>query len=155
MVAINATIAQAEELLKLLIASLLVLLSFADICQANVSNDEYELKKKCGEEAARYFSELHGKGEKITDTGIISAGYLPHYSKKNNACYIQRFVVTISAKGVPTRISKIVEDIHENSLIGYCMTKYGDTTAYSCVVGDARCSAEQEFNNLIKPYMTQ
>ena len=141
--------------MKILIASLLVLLLCTDICQANVSNDEYELKKKCGEEAARYFSELHGKGEQIKDTGIISAGYLPHYNKTNNACYIQRFVVNISAKGIPTRISKILEDIHENSLIGYCLTKYGDASAYSCVVGDARCSAEQEFDKLIKPYMTQ
>ena len=141
--------------MKILIASLLILLSFTDICQASVSNEECELKKKCGEEAARYFSELHGKGEKVTDTGVISAGYLTHYNKTNNACYIQRFVVNISAKGIPTRISKILEEIHENSLIGYCLTKYGDATAYSCIVGDARCSAEKEFDNLIKPYMTQ
>jgi len=141
--------------MKILIASLLFLLSFTAICQANVSNDEYESKKRCGEEAARYFSELHGKGEIITDTGIVSAGYLPHYNKTNNACYIQRFVVNISAKGTPTRISKIVEEIHANSLIGYCLTKYGDATADSCIVGEARCSAEQEFDNLIKPYMTQ
>jgi len=109
--------------MKILIASLLFLLSFTAICQAN--------------------------------TGIVSAGYLPHYNKTNNACYIQRFVVNISAKGTPTRISKIVEEIHANSLIGYCLTKYGDATADSCIVGEARCSAEQEFDNLIKPYMTQ
>jgi len=141
--------------LKVLIAILLALLSFADVCQANVSNDDYELKKKCGEEAARYFSELHGNGEQITDTGIISAGYLPHYNKTNNACYIQRFVVNISAKGTPTRISKLVEEIHQNSLIGYCLTEYGLATAYSCIVGDARCGSEKEFDNLVKPYMTQ
>lgn len=140
--------------MKILIASLLILLSFTDI-QANVSNEVYELKKKCGQEAAQYFSELHGNGEKVTDTGIISASYLSHYNKTNNACYIQRFVVSISVKGVPTRISKILEEIHENSLIGYCLTKYGEATAYSCIVGDARCSAEKEFDNLIKPYMTQ
>lgn len=141
--------------MKISIASLLILLIFADICQANVSNDEYELKRKCGEEAARYFSELHGKGEKITDNGIISAGYLPYYNRTKNACYIQRSVVNISPNGIPTRVSKILEDIHENSLIGYCLTKYGDASAYTCIVGDARCSAEKEFDNLIKPYMTQ
>jgi len=141
--------------LKILIASFLVMLLFDDLCQASVSNDEYELKRKCGEEAARYFSELHGKGEQITDNGIISAGYLHHYNKTKNACYIQRFVVNISSNGIPTRVSKILEDIHENSLIGYCLTKYGDATAYSCIVGDARCSAEQEFDKLIKPYLTQ
>lgn len=141
--------------MKILIASVLVLLSIAEICQANVSNEEYELKMKCGEEAAQYFSELHGKGEIITDTGIISAGYLPHYNKANNACYIQRLVVNISAKGIPTRISKILEEVRENALIGYCLTQYGDATAFSCIVGDARCSAEKEFDALIKPYMTQ
>lgn len=141
--------------MKTLIVSILVLLSFTDTCQANVSNDEYELKKKCGEEAAQYFSELHGKGEKITDSGIISAGYLTHYNKRNNACYIQRLVVNISDKGIPTRISKILEEINGNSLLGYCLTKYGDATASSCIVGEARCSAEQEFDTLVKQYMTQ
>jgi hypothetical protein len=141
--------------LKTLIASVLILLSFAVICQASVFNDEHELKKKCGEEAARYFSELHGKGEKITDTGIISAGYLTYYNKMKNACYIQRFVVNISSEGVVTRSSKILEDIHANSLLGYCLTQYGAATAYSCIVGDARCSAEKEFDHLIKPYLTQ
>jgi len=140
---------------KILIASVMVLLLSASLSRANVSNDDHDLKQKCGEEAARYFSELHGKGEQITDTGLISAGYLTHYNKTYNACYIQRFVVNISDKGMPTRISKIVEDVHENSLIGYCQTRYGDATAYSCVVGDARCSAAQEFDTLIKPYMTK
>jgi hypothetical protein len=145
----------AEVHVKILVVSVLALLLSAGLSRANVSNDEHDVKKQCGEAAARYFYELHGKGERITDSGLVSAGYLTHFNTTNNACYIQRFVVNISDKGLPTRISTIVEDIHENSLIGYCLTGYGDATASSCVVGEARCGALQEFDALIKPYMTQ
>ena len=141
--------------MKILIACLLVLLLSAGLSEANVSSDDHDVKQKCGEEAARYFAELHGKGEVITATGLISAGYLTHYNKTSNACYIQRFVVNISDKGLPTRISRIVEEIRENALISYCQTRYSYATACSCVVGEARCSALQEFDALIKPYMTQ
>lgn len=140
--------------MKTLIASLLVLLSTAALSHAGGLNDDSESGRKCKEEAARYFSELHGQGEKITDNGIISAGYSTHYNKTKNSCYLQRFVVKISTEGIITSTFKIVDEIHENALIGYCSTKPGDVTASSCIAGDVRCNTEQEFDKLIRPYMT-
>lgn len=132
----------------------LILLAFAiGNCQAGALKDEYELKKKCGEEAARYFSDMYGNGIKKTDTYKSIISYKNHYNKKKNTCFILISDITFyNDKSLgPLKIIDLI-DVHDNDRIAQLAD---DKKNIGCEFAGVGCKSKEEFDRLIKPYMTQ
>lgn len=133
---------------------ILVLLTAYQTCQAGSLKDEYELKKKCGEDAALYFS---GEGKSKTDNSdvvVISYIYENHYNKRFNACII--LTETIKRVGnIGIVVEKHIYNIYENELIAYFSYFRDKDYVAMCKINDRECKTEAEFNKLVRPYMVQ
>jgi hypothetical protein len=122
--------------------------------QAGQLKDEYELKRKCGQEAQEYYSSSHEMVARNDENGINISDYTCHYNKKNNACYISVRDKLIS-KNDGTSVSRYLVDVHENKEIAMIVYHTKDKLLFACSVNDITCYSEKEYDKKIKPYMSQ
>jgi hypothetical protein len=132
----------------------ILMLVVPGICQAGTLKDEYELKKKCGEEASLYF-DSNGNGKKDNkDVVTIVSVFKNHYNKKLNACYI----LTETTKRI-TDIGIVEEkhlhNLHENDQIAFFSFFKDKDYIAMCKIQDRECKTEKEFDKFVRPYMTQ
>jgi hypothetical protein len=123
--------------------------------KAGTLKDEYDLKKKCSEEASQYYNALW-VGTKINQDGSnIHAEFTNHYNKKLNTCLILTIVHNYEFMKDGIIIDKTLTDLHENSDIAVYNYQGQYKALTICRVNETKCKSEKEFDELVKPYMTQ
>ena len=123
------------------------------ITEKQIKNDD-ELKEKCRIQSADFF-----RDDQLTNRRYPEEmwSYLNHYSKKLNKCFI---VITITFlpknenKTMDTgSITKFLYDVDEYKSYGSSVLV--PKKHFNGVVNDKKCQSEEEWNELIKPYMEE
>ena len=143
--------------MKPIIASLLLLITTIGICYGEALRDESELKKKCDEEAIKFFNSIIGNSGMRDELGMTIATYTNHYNKKNNSCYIittTNRLNKVDNNNNTIRVRELV-DVNENKIIGSSTYSVTTQEITSCSVKEKTCNSQAEFDSLIMPYMTQ
>lgn len=109
--------------------------------------DLYELQERCGKHCEEVFVKKYGDGYKNPPLESFYE-YESHYNKKLNKCIMLVKTHTIFKNGNNEWGTEIL-DINENKLLGRCFTES------SCYILDKKCKSEEEWNSLVKPYMTE
>lgn len=121
-------------------------------------NAAYDLQSKCARDAKTWFNDTWSR-----DKDTILLDYTNHYSKASNKCFITVEYHYTTDKNGSWVNDIIVYDVYENAKFG----NYTKTTAiflkpqyqsiekvYTCEVFDKKCTTIEQFNNLIRPYMS-
>ena len=116
------------------------------------ANEKSELSEKCGKQAAEWFEKERGTGVFTHADGRQTTGnYEHHYNSRLHKCIYLEIRDTSQGGKAPLRILNLL-DLHENRAIGRYSKIEGDKFAV-CLVQDRRCASEEEWRDLIKPFM--
>jgi len=133
------------------IAALLGLV-LATGAQAQSLTEKYELSERCAKQAAERFEKQWGTGVfSHTDGRQTTTNYEHHYNSRLHKCIYLEIRDTSQGGKAPLRILNLL-DLHENRAIGRYSKIEGDKFAV-CLVQDRRCASEEEWRDLIKPFM--
>ncbi|MHB8137759.1 MAG: hypothetical protein ACYDGO_05145 [Smithellaceae bacterium] len=116
-----------------MLLSVLVVLFIVAGCKDNKEVD-YQLQEQCKKNSEEFFKKSYDK--------IYSGFYINHYNKKLNKCFMVLYN--------PITNRNILYDVNKSNLHGL-FTRDG----VSCYVYEKKCKTEEEWNNLIKPYMEE
>jgi hypothetical protein len=110
----------------------------------------YDLETKCSVEAKAYLRE-EWPPSKTSEL----LGYTNHYNRSLTKCLIvvrNRLFVDTTAWIVAITLS----DVHERTDYAYFQEEHTGTSSRltTCSVGDKSCNSQQDFENLIKPYIS-
>ena len=117
---------------------------------AQPNKDTYELQARCGKQAADAFAKDYVPVQNTKD-GQRVMNYENHFSQRLNKCFfLEIFIVVENGKW-----SKQLRlfDLNENKEYGSYFDSDNAPRFVNCCVRDARCSSEEEWRKLIKPYM--
>ena len=100
----------------------MIFLSFGNTYAASKKEDD-ELHDKCCQKAEQVF-----KNEMAKNAGAFRvSNYYCHYNKRLNKC----FMLEIFAKKIGDPLTKMIVDVNENKLYGYCGEGVADKK-YDC-----------------------
>ena len=113
----------------------------------------YDLQEKCAKDSYAWYKR---EWEDVPASNI-SSSYTNHYNSKLNRCYVL-VASTVYGKEKKTAVeysmhSKTLVDVLEHRDIGSFDQSASRLNPIQCGVGDARCTSEDEFDALTKPYM--
>jgi hypothetical protein len=117
----------------------------------------YEMQDKCAATAKQWLKNEWGSS---TGNGLELKDFTNHYNKTENKCYgVIRARVTVGQNW--TEVTDLY-DLQENTTIAELgMTHMHDfstgtykDTAEHCIVGNKTCESRDEFDALLKPYMS-
>lgn len=94
--------------------------------------EQYQLQEQCGKKGEDFYK------KKFNDSGF----YQNHYNKKLNKCFMVLYN--------PITNRKIFYDVNKSNLHGL-FTRDG----VSCYVYEKKCKTEEEWDNLMKPFMEE
>ena len=118
---------------------------------AQTKEERYLLQERCGKQAAATFKTDWGGNVVNANGSQIRANYQNHYNERLNKCFYLESSTTYKSGAEPFKTLRLF-DINENkeyATFGGTATR-GDLI---CSVGDEHCSSEQEFMQLLAPYM--
>jgi hypothetical protein len=123
---------------------LLSLFLFASGAEAQSLVEKYELSERCGKRAAEVFR----KGKEET-TGLTTAtdNYENHYNSRLNKC----FSLEVHETG-ETKSLRLI-DLNDHKEIGSYFRGTDIQRPVKCALQDKQCGSEQEWHELVKPYM--
>jgi hypothetical protein len=108
----------------------------------------YELKERCGRQAAETFKKEWSSNIVNTKNGQIIAGFENHYSPRFNKCFYLLTATSYEPGKKPYR-SLSLFDLHDNKEYA----TFDDGAVLQCEVREYFCHSEAEWRRLIKPYM--
>jgi hypothetical protein len=133
------------------IAALLSLL-LASSAETQSAKEKYELSAQCEKRAAERFEREWGNGVfNHADGRQTISKYEHHYSTRLNKCFYLEIRDTFQSGKAPLRMMNLV-DLHENRTTGRYSKIAGDKFGV-CLVQDKQCKTEEEWSELIKPFM--
>lgn len=119
----------------------------------------YDISQKCSQEAKSWFN-VNWPSDK--DTLLLN--YTNHYNKAKNRCYILVEYHSNSYTGDASWDNNIsLRDVQENSKYGEFSEHHtvlastgfkSRDTVYTCEVLGSKCKTVQEFNDLVRPYLS-
>jgi hypothetical protein len=109
----------------------------------------YELQKRCGKQASNKFKKEMGRNITRISEGKAIASYENHYNARLNRCLSLLEIRTIGETG---GTSLRLFELHEKSNLGKFFGFDGSEPT-ECKVGDNFCHTEQEWRELVKPFM--
>ena len=128
------------------------LIAVAFICpvasaQAQTAREQYDLQERCGKRAEQVFEKRWGKEPDPTE----AVAYENHYNTRLSKCfYLERRIVHTHGKA-PYRELRLF-DLNENREIGTYSRIENDPFVF-CVIEEKGCRNEDEWRELIKPFM--
>lgn len=145
---------RSSRFVIILIAGCFVSLSSA---HGQTPKEDYALQERCGKRAEEIFKGDWGGGISSTADTFTIARYTNHYNKKLNRCFYLLSSTTITTKG--DNKSKVIQealyDINENKEYGSLTKEDADRLPFSCNMQGIDCRSKQEWDYLIKPFMTE
>jgi hypothetical protein len=129
--------------------------------QAEPNKEQYELQERCGQQAAELFKADHPTGREAgtatvnTEDSTNIVTYEDHYSAALNKCFYLQITTSFKKKPPISSITIMnLFDINENKQYG---TFYGaqGRPPMQCEVQKKLCHSEDEWRELLKPYMEQ
>ena len=111
---------------------------------------ELELCEKCKKKCEEHFKKEYGNG--ILNNGKRTVTYESHYNKKLNKCFIILTTNFIIEKYNKSYREKFLFDV--NYLRDYAFYHNSGTITF-CDVERNKCSSEEEWVSLVKPYMEE
>ena len=149
---------EGEEMKRILLTVLffigIIFFLFANSYAAS-TKEEYELQERCGKRAEEVFRKEY-ENRNIGESWM--SNYTNHYNRKLNKCFI---LVTSNffpdkkfreEYGIQT--DKTLWDINEYKYYGE-FVKFSKSGVSYCEVLGKRCSSENEWDSLVKPYMEE
>jgi len=138
----------------LLLLSLMLCFPQVGYSQEPTVKELYQLKEMCGNQTAKEFKKEYGNGYLNTQDSYTVHTYINHYNKRLNICLYQ--LHSDSFKNTPRK--KIVStttliDLTENISIAILMDF--TNSPLICEVNGKSCSTEQEWYDLVKPFMNE
>ena len=106
--------------------------------QLKEDKEQFELQNKCGKISKDFFWKNYNSNDH----------YRFHYNKKLNKC-----LMVTTEKGVLGRKKELL-DVYENNTYGI-MRMNKEQKVTSCDVFRKICKTEDEWDSLVKPYMTE
>jgi type II secretory pathway pseudopilin PulG len=133
--------------MKALLALLSLLL--ASDAQAQSAN---EFSEQCAKQAAEVFQKEWGKGPIKGEEYELRGRYEHHYSSQFNKCF---YLETRTFYSKRPAESMSLWDLNDNNHYGSYSGNFTSPTdpPTECWVQEKRCTSEQEWRNLISPYM--
>jgi hypothetical protein len=129
----------------------------ADI-QKNQAVADYDLQARCSKDAKTWFSE---NWEASREPGTKLLDFTNHYNKKQNACFILVEYHYDEHLGASWMNDMTLWNVYENSKFGgftenHIVTFKTDPReeVLACEVYGTKCKTADEFNNLVRPYLT-
>ena len=128
--------------------------------QEKIKNDrttaDYDLGAKCSRDARAWFKENWSQ-----DKGTIVLDYRNHYSNALNKCFILVEYHFRSGQGSSWANVMTLWDVYENFKYGNFSENHmllkpdskPEERIASCEVLDKQCKTQEEFNELIRPYL--
>ncbi|MGI8526881.1 MAG: hypothetical protein ACR2K5_12025 [Pseudolabrys sp.] len=140
------------------IGSALFAFGLTSISYAAADKAEYELRERCGKRAEQVWrTEFPNDG--ITnhpDGSQTTTNYKNHYSATLNKCFYLQTGMTIK-KGNTAIATERLYDINENNEYGMLVSDIESPSfvkkVFVCFVKDKKCSSENEWRELLKPFM--
>lgn len=119
---------------------------------------DFELQIKCSREAKEWFKEMFQ-----SDKDTTFQTYQDHFNKKLTKCFIAtEWHYSMTEKGEWMNHMELW-DVYENRKYGEFSehhqldlnsTPASQSSVYSCMVANQRCAAIDDFQNLVRPYMS-
>jgi hypothetical protein len=118
----------------------------------------YELQERCAKTAAAKFARDHPEGpESNTKDTFTIRKYENHYDAASNKCFSKDTtrILKYASKSDPgyTITLMTLFDVNENKQYGYFWGESYNDLPHKCEVKDKPCHSEDEWRELIKPYM--
>jgi hypothetical protein len=116
----------------------------------------YELREKCGRDAMDWFKHFHEGDEVPAGLGIVTTQneYNNHYNEKLNRCYALVLNTQLIAKGLCALNTMSLVDVNENSKVGDYFKNCKAPTPIRCSVAGEVCTSQEQFEQLVAPYLT-
>ncbi len=143
-------------MIKYSLTILAFIFALISTCYAAPNKDLYELQERCSKRTAEVF---HTDENNITNTdkGQSITGYENHFSETFNKCFAREAITNFNRKSSksPSNLFYGVWDVNESKLMASILKLLQDDKVITCFVNGKKCHSEDEFNELIKPYMEQ
>lgn len=120
----------------------------------------FDMQAKCARDSKVWFNENWGRGDK----GTLSLSYINHYNKNLNKCFIEvEYHYKLGGESWTNHES--LWDIYENTQYGefsvthmvYLVKSEGyhdEPSVGLCEVYGKKCKTVDEFNDLVRPYIS-
>jgi hypothetical protein len=127
-----------------------IILLCASSVNAQPNRELYELQVRCGKQAADAFARDHVPVQNTKD-GQRIMNYENHFSAQLNKCFFLEILVVVE-KGKWSKQLRLF-DLNENKEYGSYFDSDQTPRYVSCYVRDTKCSSEEEWRRLAKPYL--
>jgi hypothetical protein len=112
----------------------------------------YELKERCGRQAAETFNKEWGSNVvNNKDGGQTVANFQNHYNARLNKCFYLEIATTYERDKKPFESLRLFDLLDNKEYATFLVG--GGLTLMHCEVGDRHCTSEAEWRELIKPFM--
>jgi len=112
------------------------------------AKDISNLQEKCEKQSKKIFSKQYNGGTVENSNGLFLYKYKHHYNKKLNKCFM-----VITEDGMSERYKKLL-DVDENNSYGSVRIN-NDRENMGCYLLNKKCSSEEGWDSIIKPYMEE
>jgi hypothetical protein len=121
--------------------------------QAQSAVDKYDLAERCGRRTEADFAKEWPDGIVNTSTGYMTASYTNHYNFRLNKC-LYLLEVLIYDRGKAPLMMLTLFDINDNKgMAAFSKRELGQTSPSQCSVQEKFCRTEEEWRELIRPFM--
>jgi hypothetical protein len=141
--------------LRLLIVTPWLFIGLGSGVYAEPNRVQYELQERCGKRAAEVFKSEYQPTVQNTDEGQMLFNYRNHYSAVFNKCFFLEMSNILGYRANPKYSAQMFRlyDLNDNKEYGSYYKRSDKTVPTTCVVLDAQCRSEAEWEALISRYM--
>jgi hypothetical protein len=130
----------------------------APLSAEDTARHAYEMQERCGRTSREWFKDVHGNGTTDSPGFHSDIDYENHFNARLNGCFAMMSGMSNSTGSKNGKVSSArsrgLIDVNESRKIGaFYISFEANAKPLQCYVNDARCTTEEEWNALIKPYM--
>ena len=124
-----------------------VLLWWPCLGQAQANKELYDAQERCGKQADELYNQHH---KRWSETSPVSFDFESHYSRSWNKCFY--LLINNSKPPDPNFKSMFLHDLNDKTQYYAVYVKHSGLLL-GCQVRSKQCRSEQEWRELIKPFM--
>ena len=117
--------------------------------------DLYDFQERCGKQAREWFQTGFKDGVERVHNGKMLSSFQNHYSLTLKRCFILTANVTIETENGKRSSStmRTLLDINDNRELGFYFKRGLDAAPFQCEVNELPCRSDEEWQELLKPYL--